>query len=225
MYCPDRIIFSSFLKEKLTKIYTTFKDRCKGKKILKEVLYWLKEKGRTKESLFINSKMVEKIRKHGENNRVRTSLSPQIAINLDKLYRKLEQNKIINSKKKPIAKTSILIAEDYYIIKYYNISAYGLMSYFRCTTNINKLKEIIRYHLRYSLIYTLMNKHKFSSVKAVLAIYGKNILVVRDDKRMEYVDLIKVSQVKSEFLSNPIQDSYEQMNKISLSLQSSKFFG
>lgn len=98
------------------------------------------------------------------------------------------------------------------------------MSYFRSTININKLKEIIRYHLRYSLLYTLMNKHKLSSVKAVLANYGKNIQVVTGNRKIEYMNLIKVSLMKSEFLANPIQDLYEKMDKIFPSLQSSKFF-
>lgn len=173
----------------------------------------------------MNSKMAEKVREHWENNKVRTALSLQITIDLDKLYKKLEQNKIINNKKKPISKTNILIAEDYHIIKYYNSNAYGLMSYFRYATNINKLKEIIMYHLRYSLIYTLMNKHKLSSVKAVLNNYGKNIQVEAGNRKVEYVDLIQVSQMKSEFLTNPTPDPYKKMDKIFISLQSSKLFG
>jgi len=47
----------------------------------------------------MKSKMAEKVREHWENNKVRTSLPPQITIDLDKLYRKLEENKIINNKK------------------------------------------------------------------------------------------------------------------------------
>lgn len=226
LYCPDVIVFSSSLKEKLNQINKeTSHERFKGKKFLKEILYWLKEEGRNKEPSLMNSKMAEKVREHWENNRVRTALPPQITIDLDKLYKKLEQNKIINNKKKPISKTNILIAEDYYIIKYYNSTAYGLMSYFRCATNINKLKEIIMYHLRYSLIYTLMNKHKLSSVKAVLDTYGKNIQVVAGERKVEYVDLIQVSQMQSEFLTNPALDPYEKMDKIFRSFQSSKLFG
>ena len=171
------------------------------------------------------SQMTEKVREHWENNKVKTSLPPQITIDLNKLYRKLEENKIINNKKKSISKTNILIAEDYSIIRYYSSVAYGLMSYFRCVTNINKLKEIISYHLRYSLIYTFMNKHKLSSVKAVLQTYGKNIQTTQRDRRAKYVDLIKVNQMESEFLTEPILNPYENMNKIFLNLQSSKLFG
>ena len=173
----------------------------------------------------MKSKMAEKVREYWENNKVRTSLPPQITIDLDKLYQKLEENKIINNKKKPISKTNILIAEDYSIIKYFNSVAYGLMSYFRCVSNINKLKEIISYHLRYSLIYTLMNKHKLSSVKAVLEVYGKNIETIKKDRKTEFVDLIKVSQMESEFLTKQIANPYENMDKIFVSLQSSKLFG
>ena len=225
-YCPEIVVFSPSLIENLNKINKNTKsDRFKGKKFLKEVLLWLKKEGENKKPTFMKSKMAEKVREHWENNKVRTSLPPQITIDLDKLYRRLEENKIINNKKKPISKTNILIAEDYSIIRYYNSVAYGLMSYFRCVTNINKLKEIISYYLRYSLIYTLMNKHKLSSVKAVLKAYGKNIQIIQGDRKVEYIDLIEVSQMKSEFLTGSITDPYENMDKIFLSLQSSKLFG
>lgn len=70
-----------------------------------------------------------------------------------------------------------------------------------------------------------MNKHKLSSVKAVLEIYGKNIQIIPGDRKAEYIDLIKVSQMKSEFLTDPILNPYENTDKIFLSLQSSKLFG
>jgi group II intron reverse transcriptase/maturase len=225
-YCPEIITFSPSLIENLNKINKNTKsDRFKGKKFLKEILLWLKREGKNKKPSFIRSKMAEKVQEYWENNKVRTSLPPQITIDLDKLYHKLEENKIIDNKKKPIAKTNILIAEDYSIIRYYNCVAYGLMSYFRCISNINKLKEIISYHLRYSLIYTLMNKHKLSSVKAVLEVYGKNIQTTQKDRKTEYIDLIKVSQMKSEFLTESILNPYENMDKIFKSLQSNKLFG
>ena len=225
-YCPRIIMFSSSLRKNLNTINKNTKsDRFKGKKFLKEILFWLKKEEKNKEPSLMKSKMTEKVREHWENNKVRTSLPPQITIDLDKLYHKLEKNKIINNKKKPIAKTNILIAEDYSIIRYYNSIAYGLMSYFKCVTNINKLKEILSYHLRYSLIYTLMNKHKLSSAKAVLETYGKNIQTIQGERKAEYIDLIKVSQMKSEFSTNPTPDPYENMNKIFLSLQSNKLFG
>lgn len=218
-YCPETISFTSLLKKNLNKINKDTKsDRFKGKKFLKEILLWLKEEGKNKEPSLMKSKMAEKIREHWDNNKVRTSLPPQITIDLDKLYRKLEENKIINNKKKPISKNNILTAEDYSIIRYYNNVAYGLMSYYRCATNINKLKEIVSYHLRYSLIYTLMNKHKLPSVKSVLKTYGKNIKTIKGDRQAEYIDLTKVSQMKSEFLTEPILDPYKNMNKIFLSL-------
>lgn len=225
-YCPEIIIFSSSLIENLNKINKNIKsDRFKGKKFLEEILLWLKKEEKNKKPSLMESQMAKKVREYWENNKVRTSLPPQITIDLDKLYRKLEENKVINNKKNPISKTNILIAEDFSIIRYYNSVAYGLMSYFRCVSNINKLKEIVSYHLRYSLIYTLMNKHKLSSVKAVFKVYGKNLQTMKGDRKAEYIDLVKVSQMKSEFLTEPTLNPYENMDKIFLSLQSSKLFG
>jgi hypothetical protein len=213
-YCPETITFTSSLKKNLNKINKDIKsDRFKGKKFLKEILFWLKKEGKNKKPFFIKTKIVGKVLKYQKNNKVRASLSPQITIDLDKLYSKLEENKIINNKKKPISKNNILIAEDYSIIKYYNSIASGFMSYYTCVTNINKLKEIISYHLRYSLIYTLMNKHKLSSVKSVLKIYGKNIEIIQGDCKVGYVDLIKVSKMESKFVTEPITDPYKNMDK------------
>jgi Type II intron maturase len=99
------------------------------------------------------------------------------------------------------------------------------MFYFRCVANINKLKDIISYHLRYSLMYTLMNKHKLSSVKSVLKIYGKNIGTTQGNRKVEYIDLIKVNQMKSEFLTESAANPYKKMGPIFASLKSSKLFG
>lgn len=209
--CFEIIKWTTSLKKNLDKIHKHIKSDCfKGEKFVKEVLFLLKEENKNKKPFLMKSKVVAKIREHGENNKVRTSLPPQITIDLDKLYCKLEENRIINSKKKPIPKTNILTAEDYFIIRYYNSVAYSLMFYFKCVTNINKLKEIISYHLRYSLIYTLMNKHKLSSVKSVLRIYGKNIRTTQGDRKAEYIDLLEVNQMKSEFLTGSMPDFYKK---------------
>lgn len=92
--------------------------------------------------------------------------------------------------------------------------AHGLISYFRCVDNINKLKEIVVYQLRYSLIYTLMHKHKLSSVRAILKIYGKNLQSVQKNSKTDYVNLVKVKQMKSKFLIKPIANTYININKI-----------
>lgn len=78
---------------------------------------------------------------------------------------------------------------------------------------------------RYSLIYTLINKHKLSSVKSVLRIYGKNIEMTQGDLKAEYIDLIKVNQMKSEFLVESRLNTYKKMDHIFAGLQSSKLFG
>ena len=70
-----------------------------------------------------------------------------------------------------------------------------------------------------------MNKHKLSSVKAVFEVYGRNLQTIKGDRKAEYIDLVKVSQMKSEFLTKPTLNPYENMDKIFLSLQSSKLFG
>jgi Type II intron maturase len=102
------------------------------------------------------------------------NLSPQINADTSEIYKCLEEASIINSKKKPMCKNSLVALEASFIISYYNTLAHGLLSYFRCVDNLSTIKKIVTYHLRYSLLRTLARKHK-CSIKKVLEMYSKEI--------------------------------------------------
>ena len=148
-----------------------------------------------------------------------TSLPPQINANTSEIYKRLEEASIVNSKKKPISKNSLLVAEAWLIISYYNNVAHGLLSYFRCVDNLNTIKKIVTYHIRYSLLHTLAYKHK-CSIKKVLDIYSKEIKAIgRQGKTASFINSVFVTNLKKDFLSNDLKDPYDNLTRSYKSLQ------
>lgn len=148
------------------------------------------------------------VRQTWDEEGVFISLPPQINADTSEIYKRLEEASIINNKKKPMCKNSLLAAEPWLIISYYNNIAHGLLSYFRCTDNLNTIKKIVTYHLRYSLLHTLARKHK-CSIKKILEIYGKEIKADgRQNKIVSFINSVTVTNLKKDFLSQDIQNPY-----------------
>lgn len=159
------------------------------------------------------------VRQTWDEEGVFTSLPPQINSDTSEIYKRLEEASIINSKKKPISKNSLLAAEAWLIISYYNTLAHGLLSYFRCVDNFNTIKKIVTYHLRYSLLHTLAHKHK-CSIKKVLEIYSKEIKTNgRQGKVVSFINSIAVTNLKKDFLSKNLRNPYSNLTKSYISLQ------
>ena len=150
-----------------------------------------------------------------------SSLPPQVNANTSEIYKRLEESSMINNKKKPICKNSLLAAESWLIITHYNNAAHGLLSYFRCVDNLNTVKKIVTYHIRYSLLHTLARKHK-CSIKKVLEMYSKEI---KDNGRrgeiVSFINSVVVTNLKKDFLSKSedLRDPYAELNKSYMSLQ------
>jgi len=146
-------------------------------------------------------------------------LPPQINADIDKIYKWLKNNFIVNNKKKPICKNSLLQTEPWLIISYYNSIVHSILSYFRCVDNINILKKIITYQIRYSLLHTLAHKHK-CSLKKILETYSKEIKALNKHKKeVSFINSVEVTNMKKEFLIKKIQDPYKSMSKTYIDLQ------
>jgi hypothetical protein len=159
------------------------------------------------------------VRQTWDEEGVFTSLPPQINSDTTEIYSRLEKASIINSKKKPMSKNSLLAAEDWLIISYYNTLAHGLLSYFRCADNLNTIKKIVTYHLRYSLLHTLAHKHK-CSIKKVLEVYSKEIKTNgRQGNEVSFINSVLVTNLKKDFLSKNLRNPYSNLTKTYLSLQ------
>jgi len=148
-----------------------------------------------------------------------SNLPPQINANTSEIYKRLEEASIINSKKKPMCKNSLLTTESWLIISYYNNTAHSLLSYFRCADNLNTVKKIVTYHLRYSLLHTLARKHK-CSLKKVLEMYCREIKANgKQGKVVSFINSVTVTNLKKDFLSNDLRNPYSELNKSYMSLQ------
>lgn len=159
------------------------------------------------------------VRQTWDKEGVFSSLPPQINANTSEIYKRLEEASIINNKKKPMCKNSLLAAESWLIISYYNNTAHGLLSYFRCADNLNTVKKIVTYHLRYSLLHTLAHKHK-CSIKKVLEMYSKEIKANgRQGKIVSFINSVVVTNLKKDFLSKNIRNPYSELNKSYMNLQ------
>jgi Type II intron maturase len=94
-----------------------------------------------------------------------------------------------------------------------------LLSYFRCVDNLNTIKKIVVYHLRYSLLHTLARKHK-CSIKKVLEMYSKEIKAGgKQGKVVSFINLVAVTHLKTNFLFKDLVNPYSNLTKSYINLQ------
>lgn len=149
----------------------------------------------------------------------RVALPPQIRANKSKIFKQLMEKGIISTKKTPQSLNKILNSNDHMIIRYFNNIAYGLLSYYRCSDNFFAVKNIVTYHLKFSLIKTLTDKHKLRSIYKAFIKYGENIKCPdHRGKDIQFIDPIIISNMKKEFLIKPI-NYQEILNKTYISFQ------
>lgn len=150
-----------------------------------------------------------------QEQKKKVSLFPQVNANLDLIYKTLKIVGIINTKKNPISKNNMLNLEDFNIIIYYKKIACGLLSYYRCVDNINSIKSLVQYQIRYSLLYTLMNKYKLRSFRKTLEKFSSNIVVKKKGKVYSFLNTDEISNIQKEFLvGEGVHNSYEHINKL-----------
>lgn len=142
------------------------------------------------------------------------------------VYDKLIQAGFMSTKLKPISKNQMLIAQDTDIVRYFRNVAQGFLSYYRCCDNLNKVKTIALYWIKFSLIYTLANKHKLRSAKKVIDIYGKDLTVSNSKETISYLSDTSTSNLHKEFLINHTStDTIDlRLSQTYLNLQNSKIF-
>jgi hypothetical protein len=118
----------------------------------------------------------------------------------------MRAHQLISTKSKPIAKSKIFNTDDSYIIKYYKKIANSLLLFYRCCDNFNVIKGLVNYHLRFSLLYTLMCKHKLKSLHRTYNKYSKNIKI----ETTSYIDSIEITNLQKKFLTTnqPITNEF-----------------
>jgi Type II intron maturase len=125
----------------------------------------------------------------------------QIKADINEVYNCLVHNCIVNEKKKPLSKTSLLRFDAWSIIAYYNSIAYNLLFYFCGVDNLNTIKKIVASQIRDSLLQTLAHKHKCSYIK-ILSIYGKEIKATNKySQDISFISLAEILSMKKGFFN------------------------
>ena len=209
----------SKLRLPINKNYNTRMNSENIRLAIEDLINKIKNLPKNNKSTMIISKNAESVRQTWDEQGIFLNLPIQIKADTDEIYNRLINNSIINNKKKPISKTSLLKSEAWTIINYYNSVTHGLLSYFRCVDNFNTIKKIVTYQIRYSLLRTLAHKHKSTSIK-ILTTYGKEITAIgRKNKKISFINSVDVSNMEKDFLIRDIKDPYIAISKSFINLQ------
>ena len=148
------------------------------------------------------------------NTGVSVTLPTQIKADLKKIRAKLITAGLLDNKGRPIAKKQLIIAEDADIIRYYSSLAHGLLSYYRCSDNLNKIKDLVMYEIRFSLAATLTSKHKMNKAKFMIK-YGEPITCVDfRGAKVSFLNNMQVYNLRKEFLANVKANPFKDIEKI-----------
>jgi len=201
--------------KQIESINKKFKKKREAHYRMVEILRILMKKQKDYEDItLIDNPRAIGIRKTLESVGSNISLPHQIYADMDKLKNKLQGLGIINEKGGYGVAYRIINGEDYDIIKYYNSLAHGLLSYYRCADNLNKIKSYVAYYLKFSLISTLRVKHKLNKGE-VIKRYGSDITCVNHKQnKVSFLSNSQIYGLKQEFLANARPNPIENMAKI-----------
>ena len=122
------------------------------------------------------------------------TLSIQIVAPLINIRNKFMQKNILSKSKKPQVVGSLIPAPDIIIIKWYSKIGRDLLNHYSCCQNFNKVKNYVNFILRWSAIYTLAHKHKYSVRKAIIK-YTKD-LIIKNNKGFILARFINSLEIK-----------------------------
>lgn len=136
------------------------------------------------------------------------TLPLQIDAPLENIRDKLRKRKIISKSNKPKAIHRLYHVPDSQIVKWYGAVSKGLLNYFCCCQNFDKVKDYVDYMVRWSAIYTLAGKHKSSSRK-IIAEHTKD-LIIKDEQNFvlaKFISSTEIKSIKKQFRTNVSKDT------------------
>jgi Type II intron maturase len=103
---------------------------------------------------------------------------PVLNADLKNVFHQLKKSEFIHKNSVKVnTKKSLILYEDYKIIRLFSNVAVSILNYFSCCDNFSKIKSIVYCFIRLSLAATLMQKHRMSSTYQVFKEYGENLRV------------------------------------------------
>jgi hypothetical protein len=173
----------------------------------------------SKQSSFIGETLVPneremKFKDTLKNIGVLYAYPPQIKADLGKIRNKLISGGIILKNQDHGVKRGISNASDPDIIRYFRSIAYGLLSYYRCADNLTSIKRLVLYTVKFSLLNTLMFKHKLNKSET-LAKFGNPISCLDHKKQVvKFLSDMEINNLRKQFLVNIRPDPLRNIEKI-----------
>ena len=193
---------------------------------LKEDLVKLEEKIRKWEEKIAESSKDEKQRYKELVGRY-DALPPQIKAPLEDIRRKLRNRGVISKLNKPKAIGRLIHVPDDKIVSWYNAVGRGLLNYYCCCNNFDKVKNYVDYMVRWSAIHTLAGKHK-SSCKKIIREHTKD-LIIYDQEGFEltrFINSLEIRVMRRQFRTDVSKDAADKvLNQIWAKFTRTRFFG
>jgi hypothetical protein len=150
------------------------------------------------------SKIIKPIlnkKKIKSNNLVNNEINNiYLTVDLINLKRILYKTGILNKKGKPIAYKKIINKNPYYIITLYNNLGNLLLNYFSYSDNYSKIKKLINYQIKWSLLHTLAAKHK-NSIHQILNILYPDLKYKNGTNFIQFLTHDDIKYRKKHFLN------------------------
>ena len=143
----------------------------------------------------------------------RLSLPLQLYAPLHEIRNKLKKRGMVSVKGKPVAFWALQGESPRYICQHYASIARGYLEYYRPASNLHRLKSIVNYHIRWSLLNTLAAKHR-CSLKQVIDKYGVNLEKNVDTEGTFPSKAEVAGGWKRGFSPNEVSQPYELLNRI-----------
>ena len=116
------------------------------------------------------------------------------------------------SKALPTVLTSMLSSSDEAIVSYFAALGTCLLSYYRCCDNIQKVRRLVDYQVRWAALFTLGSKHE-SSAKKIISQFsrGPRILNRKGAVVVEFPSSPDIARMSKKFLLNVQQNSLDDI--------------
>ena len=200
---------------KTLKFYNTrsnfIQQQKKGIKIRKSKIQLLKTKQNNFNGNFENSNIQQNLSSYKKTvlfnknssiiNQKLFNNKYSIVLNADltKIKRILINTGILNKKGRPVALRKLLSLDSFFIFTIYMKIGKLVLNSFSFCDNIEKIKTILDYHIRWSLFHTLAAKHKSTIRKTLRNIYP-SLLTRKNDNCIQYYTKEDIKNIKRKFL-------------------------
>lgn len=150
----------------------------------------MKEASSTKHLASLKSEEVKRIKSNPKFKQMHVDrilygqpqgLNPRLYAPIWELKERMRTWGMLSSRGKPKASGTCFRYHEIAIVDYYKQKALGFLNYYKPAANFHKVKKLVDYHMRWSLLHTLAGKHK-KKVYQIIKQYGKTPKIVLENQ-------------------------------------------